>query len=102
MFRAGLTALVLVSASGCSLILDFSPGAIPSDAVPDPYTQEECDYKEPNNQPSQAQLLTTADLGPAAICRCDTEDRDFYRFTVPPGTAKISVRVMFASGPNGD
>jgi len=101
MVRAGLVAVVLASASGCSLVLDFSPGAIPVDAPP--YSQRECEYGEPNNAPEEATALTTEDTGPAAICggAGDPEDHDFYRFTVPPNTARVSVRVTFA-GPDGD
>jgi hypothetical protein len=102
MVRAGLVALGLASASGCSLALDFSPGAIPVDAPP--YSQNECEYAEPNNALEEAAVLTTEDTGPAAICggAGDPEDHDFYRFTVPPNTASVSVRVRFASGPTGD
>jgi hypothetical protein len=102
MVRVGLVALGLAgaSASGCSLILDFSPGAIPGDGPP--YAQAECDYKEPNNAPAEAAALTTADTGPAAICAGDPEDHDFYRFTVPPGTASVGVRIRFTVRPMGD
>jgi hypothetical protein len=103
MVRVSLVALGLVGASGCSLLLDFSPGAIPKDAAPDaPYSQDECDYKEPNEAPAQAAVLTRADTGPAAICAGDPADVDYYRFTVPAGTTKVSVRVTFTSGPTGD
>jgi hypothetical protein len=84
--------------SGCSLILDFSPSAIPVDAQIDAsYSQEECDYREPNNAPAEAMPFAVADLGPAAICAGDTEDHDFYRFTVPAGTTKVSVKITFAN-----
>jgi hypothetical protein len=103
MVRAGLPALILAGASACSLVLDFGPGALPRDAGPDaPYTQEECDYKEPNNAPAEAMELLPEEIGPAAICAGDPEDRDFYRFTVPAGTASVSVRISFASRPTGD
>ena len=108
MVRAGLVAtrlglglgvtLGLGGAGGCSLILDFGPGAIPADAAIDaPYTQEECDYREPNNTPAEAMPFLPTDVGPAAICTGDAEDRDLYRFTVPAGTAKVSVRITFAN-----
>jgi hypothetical protein len=103
MVRAGLAAVVLASASGCSLVLDFGPGALSGDAAPDaPYTQEECDYKEPNNAAAEAMMLAPEDVGPAAICAGEPEDRDFYRFTVPAGTASVSVRVSFTNRPTGD
>jgi hypothetical protein len=90
--------LALGLTSGCSLILDFSPGAIPVDASIDaPYTQEECDYREPNNVPGEAMAFATTDVGPAAICAGDTEDHDLYRFTVPAATAKVAVRIAFTN-----
>lgn len=103
MVRAGLVALGLLGASGCSLLLDFSPGAIPKDAPPEaPYTQDECDYLEPNDTPATAAMLTPADTGPAAICAGDPEDVDYYRFTVPAGTTKVSARITFMSSMTGD
>jgi hypothetical protein len=100
MVRAALVAPGLACASGCSLLLDFGPGAIPADAPP--YTQADCDYKEPNNSPAEAVMFEPADIGPAAICAGDPEDRDHYRFTVPAGTAAVSVRVSFVNRPTGD
>jgi len=98
MVRAGLAALCLASTSGCSLLLDFSPGAIPVDAPPEPpYSQSECDFGEPNNSPAEATPLSPTDVGPAAICIGDPEDHDFYRFTVPAGTAKVTVRISLMS-----
>ena len=52
---AGLGLGIGAGGSGCSLILDFSPSAIPVDAEIDAaYSQEECDYREPNNAPAEA------------------------------------------------
>jgi len=104
MVRVGLLAVGLASASasGCSLLLDFGPGAIPSDAVDAPYSQAECDYKEPNNAPAEAAAFEPTDVGPAAICAGAPEDHDFYRFTVPAGTASVSVGVSFMNRPGGD
>jgi hypothetical protein len=100
MLRVALLGLL---ASGCSLVLDFSKDAIPVDAEIDgPYTQAECDYKEPNDSVDLAALVTPADVGPAAICAGATDDRDFYRFTVPAMTAKVTVRVSFVNRPTGD
>jgi Bacterial pre-peptidase C-terminal domain len=88
---------------GCSLILDFSDSAIPKDAAIDmPYTQAECDYKEPNDTLDTAAMITTADVGPAAICAGATEDHDFYRFTVPAGTTSVTIKISFTSSPTGD
>ena len=104
MVRAGLVAtglglvLCLGGASGCSLILDFGPGALPADAAIDaPYTQEECDFREPNDAVADAMPFAITDVGPAAICAGDPEDRDLYRFTVPAGTASVAVRITFAN-----
>src|SRR5262249_29845747 len=103
MVRAGLIALAAGGASGCSLLLDFSPGAIPIDAPPDaPYSQEDCDYKEPNDTPAAAALFAPGETGPAPVCATEPPDLDYYRFTVPAGTTQVSVRVTFASSPTGD
>jgi hypothetical protein len=99
---ATLPAIALL-ASGCSLILDFSSGAVPVDAEVDaPYTAEQCEYKEPNNTLAEAALVTTADTGTAAICAGEAEDRDLYKFTVPPNTAKVEVKITFTNRPSGD
>lgn len=96
-------ALVVLSTAGCSLVLDFSDGAIPLDASPDaPYTQAQCDYKEPNNSLAEAATLTPGETGPAAICASDPEDHDFYRFTVPADTASVTVQINFTNRPSGD
>ncbi len=100
MVRAPIVALGLASGSGCSLILDFGDGA---NVVPDaPYSQAECEYKEPNNAPAEAAMFEPADIGPAAICPGEPEDRDYYRFTVPAGTGSVTVRVSFVNRPSGD
>jgi hypothetical protein len=98
MVRVGLAALGLAGASGCSLLLDF--GAVPPDAPP--YSQAECDYKEPNNTLAEAAAFEATDVGPAAICAGEPDDRDFYRFTVPAGTASVRVQVTFTNRPGGD
>jgi hypothetical protein len=104
MVRAGVVALVVASVvastGGCSLILDFGPIEEQPDDLP--YTQAECDYQEPNNAVTEAAMLAPGDVGPAAICQGDTEDRDFYRFTVPAGTTSVSVSVSFTNRPTGD
>lgn len=97
--------LVLVSLAvgmpGCSLVLDFSDKQIPVDAAIDgPFTQEECDYKEPNDTAMAPAMFAATDVGPAAIC--EGSDRDFYRFTVPDMTASISLRITFENRPSGD
>lgn len=110
MLRESLSRLALAPvvalvapAAGCSLVLDFSDGAIPIDAAPDaPYTQEQCDYKEPNNSLAEAATLMPGETGPAAICDGDPDDRDFYRFTVPADTASVTVQINFTNRPSGD
>ncbi len=97
------TLVMLLPLTGCSLILDFSDGAIPKDAAIDaPYTQAECDYKEPNDSAATAAMITTADTGPAAICAGPTEDHDFYKFTVPAMTTTVTVKISFMNRPGGD
>jgi hypothetical protein len=98
-----LVASLLLPATGCSLILDFSDKALPKDANPDaPYTQAECDYKEPNDTAATAAAITPADTGPAAICAATPEDHDFYKFTVPAGTTKVELRISTTYRPGGD
>ncbi|MCX5743673.1 MAG: PPC domain-containing protein [Proteobacteria bacterium] len=106
-FSAALCVLGLGASGGCSFILDFSDSAIPKDAEIDgPFTQDLCDYKEPNDTIDTAALISTSDVGPAATCPKDdagTDDHDFYRFTVPAGTASVQVKITFPNrGDNGD
>jgi hypothetical protein len=94
---------LLLPAAGCSWLLDFSDKAILRDAQTDaPYTQAECDYKEPNDSAATAAVITAADTGPAAICAGDAEDHDFYKFTVPAGTTKVELRVDYTYRMTGD
>jgi len=103
MVRECLVALVLAPLAGCSLILDFSKSAVPIDAMIDaPYTQDQCDYKEPNDTVDTAALITQADTGTAAICSGDAEDHDLYKFSVPAGTSKVQVKITFQNRPSGD
>ncbi len=90
---------MVIASSGCSFILDFSDSEIPRDAGADArFTQDECDYKEPNNSIAEAALFATTDVGPAAICASEgTEDHDFYKLTVPSGTASVSVKITFSN-----
>jgi hypothetical protein len=98
-----VAAVALGSVAGCSLVLDFSDKAIPIDAMADaPYTDEQCAYMEPNNSATEAMLITSADVGPAAICASDPEDHDFYKFTVPAMTASVKVQISFTNRPSGD
>jgi hypothetical protein len=96
MIRECLAVLVVCQAAGCSLVLDFSEGAIPADASIDgPFSEQDCLYKEPNDVVDQAMVLDPAEVGPAAICPGDPADRDFYKFTVPANTASVTVKITF-------
>lgn len=103
-----LVALVALSlaSGGCSLILDFSSSAVPIDAQIDaPYTQEQCDLKEPNNTTDEAGMnavVMSGEMVSAAICQAEPEDHDFYKFTVPANTAKVEVKISFMNRPTGD
>jgi Bacterial pre-peptidase C-terminal domain len=101
MVRESVLVLVLASAPGCSLILDFSDKAGVHDASLDgPYTQAECDYKEPNDTVDTAAVIDpTVDMGPAAICKVPTgEDDDYYKFTVATGITKVTIMLTNAPG----
>ena len=106
MVRGFVACLLWLPVAGCSLALDFSDKAVPKDARADaPYTQAECDYKEPNNTAPTAAVLMRGDTGPAAICANDTgnaADHDFYRFAVPTGTTKVELRISTTYRPGGD
>lgn len=96
--RRELCLLALIP--GCSLVLDFSDKAIPKDAMIDaPYTPDECAYKEPNDTFDTAQLITSADTGPAAICANDPAD--YYKFTLA-GATSVTWAIQFTNRPGGD
>jgi hypothetical protein len=102
MIRAlGLAAIGLGQA-GCSLILDFSDGAIPKDAsIDSAFSQAECDFGEPNDSAAAATALA-AGTSSAAICSMGFDDHDFYKITVPAATAKLTVSASFLSSATGD
>lgn len=103
MVRECAAALLILPAAGCSLLLDFSDEAIPRDAAPDaPYSQAECDYKEPDDTLDTAAVIAPADTGPAAICASPQGDHDFYRFTVPAMTARVEIKIALMPVPGGD
>jgi hypothetical protein len=90
---------------GCSLILDFSDSAAPHDAAIDAvYTQDQCDYLEPNDSIDAPMMITSADTGTAAICAPammgGAEDHDFYKFTVT--NVPFTVSISFTNRPMGD
>lgn len=104
MTRERLACLVLCSASGCSLVLDFSESAATIDATIDgPASATECAYHEPNNTLAEAMVFAPTDVGPAGLCTVDgTDDHDFYRFTVPANTLSVEIKVTFVAQPSGD
>jgi hypothetical protein len=97
------TTLAATALSGCSLILNFSDSAAPKDAAPPDafYTAAECSYDEPNDTFDTAATVTTADMGPAAICPTGTgtDDLDFYRFEVAPmstsGSGQVTITLTY-------
>jgi hypothetical protein len=102
MVRECVALSIVTLTPACSLILDFDQ-APPADAGIDaPYTQAECDYKEPNDSVATAQMIAASDTGPAAICAATmgVEDRDFYKFTA--SSAMVTVAIAFMNRPGGD
>lgn len=101
-FARTCAAALLAPLAGCSLFLDFSDDAIPTDAAIDaPYSAAECLYKEPNDTIATAAPVTPDDTGPAAICAGSVVDRDFYRFTLPAMT-RVEIRLDTSFRPTGD
>jgi len=82
------------AASGCSIVLDWEQRI---DAGPTP---EACTYKEPNDTIDTAQTISTADMGPAAICT--PGDHDFYRFNVPADMQNVTISVSFTNTTTND
>ena len=103
MVRECVALSIVALTPGCSLILDFDEGT-PSDASIDtPYTQAECDYKEPNDSIATAMVLAAGETGPAAICAPmagNPEDHDHYKFTA--ASAMVTVAITFTNRPLGD
>jgi hypothetical protein len=103
MVRELVAALLSLGAGGCSLLLDFSDQAVPTDASPDaPFDGAECAYKEPDDSIAAAAMIAPSDTGPAAICPGATEDHDFYRFTVRAASTRVEIRVDTVFRPGGD
>lgn len=100
MLRECVALLFLALIPGCSLILDFDKGPPADAAIDAPYTQAECDFKEPNDSLAAAAPLDPSETGPAAICAATPEDRDFYKFTTVNET--VTVGIQFTNRPGGD
>lgn len=99
MVRECVALAIVAGTPACSLILDFDAAAPADAAIDAPYTQAECDYKEPNDSAATAAPITAADTGPAAIC-AGSVDEDFYKFTVESAT--VTVSLQFTNRPGGD
>jgi len=93
--------MVLVLSPACSLLLDFSDTAIPKDASIDgPFTQAECDYKEPNDAVATAAPIALTETGPAAICPATPDDHDFYRISI--GATALTITMTYPNRTSGD
>lgn len=104
MVRECVALSIVMLTPACSFILDFDEAA-PSDASIDaPYTQAECDFKEPNDSIPAAMTIDPAtETGPAAICAPtmgNAEDADYYKFTA--SSATVTVGIAFMNRPGGD
>jgi hypothetical protein len=103
MVRECVALAIAALTPACSLVLDFD-GPGPVDASIDaPYTQAQCDYKEPNDSVATAAMIEATDTGPAAICAPASgalEDADFYKFMVTNAT--VTVAITFTNRPGGD
>jgi hypothetical protein len=90
-----MAGVVLCTASaGCSIVLDWEQRI---DAGPTP---EACSFKEPNDTLDAAALLTTSEMGPAAICT--PGDHDFYRFNVPADNETVTISISFTNVTTND
>ncbi len=104
MVRECVALLIAALTPACSLVLNFDDKPPPDAAIDGPYTQAECDYKEPNDTLAQAATIEATDTGPAAICpptvAGSPEDQDFYKFTV--ASASVTIEVHFTNRAGGD
>jgi hypothetical protein len=103
MMRECVALAIAAVLPACSLILDFDEKP-PADASLDaPYTQAQCDYKEPNDSVTMPAMVEATDMGPAAICAPasgNSEDKDDYLFKV--ASATVTVSIQFTNRPGGD
>ena len=101
--RVSAALSIVALCPSCSLILDFDQTSHDA-SIDAPYTQAQCDYKEPNDSPETAAMIAATDTGPAAICAPammgGTEDKDYYKFTV--SSATVTVSIAFTNRPGGD
>ena len=101
--RVSAALSIVALCPSCSLILDFDQTAHDA-SIDAPYTQAQCDYKEPNDSHGAAAMVAATDTGPAAICAPammgGAEDHDFYKFSV--ATVPFTVGIKFTNRPGGD
>src|SRR5262245_48000046 len=104
MVRECVALSVVALVPGCSLILNFDGANISDASIDAPYTQAECDYKEPNDSVVEPAMIEATDMGPAAICKPmmagGPEDEDYYKFTTVSST--VTVAIQFMNRPGGD
>ena len=103
MMRECVALLAVALLPGCSLILNFDEAAPIDAAIDAPYTQAQCEYLEPNDSTTTAATITSADMGPAAICAPmsgSAPDEDYYKFNV--ASASVTIAVQFKNRPGGD
>ena len=99
MVRECVALAVVALTPACSLILDFDEKPPADASIDGPYTQAQCDYMEPNDSVETAMVVTATDMGPAAICKVAAgEDDDYYKFTVPAMTTKVTIQLTNAAG----
>ena len=102
MIRELAVLTIVASCPACSLLLDFSDAALPKDAsIDSPFTQAECDYKEPNDSLATAAMVALTDTGPAAICPATPDDHDYYRFTIGAVTSVV-ITMTYPNRTSGD
>jgi hypothetical protein len=97
MYRLLAVGLVCFAQTGCSLLLDFSDSQIPIDAPPDVFSVAECDFAEPNDSFETAVAQAVGTPGSAALCSPTTQDKDFYKFTVPAATTTLTAKITFTT-----
>jgi hypothetical protein len=103
MMRECVALAIAALTPACSLLLDFDEKPPADASIDTPYTQAECDYKEPNESVTAPAMVAATDTGPAAICAPamgNPEDLDFYSFKV--ASATVTVAIQFTNRPGGD
>lgn len=100
--------VALVLMTGCSLFVKFDDKDIPKDAPPDgfaPIDAALCGFDEPNDDFATAVAVAPGMTGPAAICPNfdgTVTDVDFYKVTIPDGTASATFSISFEQADQQD